>query len=368
MLGKDPLLLQPGASSGDARERHELYARRLRERFPGSELRVLTYAPPGQLEVKNENLRILGSASRHRATFVFDALRRLPALLSEGWRPDVVTTQTPWEEGVVGALLARRLGARFVPQVHFELFSPEWRREHWLNPWRAFVAKRTLRRAHRIRVVSSGIGEKIARECGIPPARIAVVPVGVRFPAAPPAARRRRSVLFVGHMYERKNMELWAEVARRVAAARSDAVFVIVGDGPKEAAFRRELEASALTARCEFLGRRPHGELPSIYASAGVFLLTSHYEGFGRVVLEAMLSELPVVSTRCWGPEDLLEDGRTGYLVERGNAQALADRVVHLLDDAGQAAAIGRAGREHARRHFSIEALADRLIDTWAAA
>ena len=364
VLGKDPQLLE----AGEPRERHLFYAQRLRARFPGSELRVLTYAPPGSPEVNSENLRILGSASKHRATFFFDVRRRLPVLLADGWRPDVVTTQTPWEEGVIGARLARRLGARFIPQVHFELFSSEWRREHWLNPWRAGVARRTLPEAHRVRVVSRGIGERIAAECGIAQAKIAVVPVGVRFAAAPRAGAGGKTVLFVGRLYEAKNLPLWVDAAARVARAEPAARFTIVGDGPGETDLRERVRAAGLTARFSFLGRKAHAELPPIYAAADVFLLSSNYEGFGRVVLEAMLAGLPVVSTRCSGPEDLVEDARTGYLVPRGDAAGLAVKVLDVLGHEEAARAMGEAGRRRAEALYGREALAERLIDLWAAA
>jgi glycosyltransferase involved in cell wall biosynthesis len=306
-------------------------------------------------------------------------LKRLPDVLASGWRPDVVTVQTPWEEGVVGWLIARWLGARFLPQLHFDLFSPEWAAEHWLNRWRRRVAKAMLRHADRVRVVSTLLRDKVVAECGVPRERVDVASVGVNFAPATgdkhdfkvhlaEGLEEHKIVLFVGRLCAQKNLALWVDVARLVAVHVPAVSFVIVGDGPDERMLRERVTAAGLVNRFVFTGRKGHGELPPIYAAADVFLLTSNYEGFGRVVLEALLSGVPVVSTACTGPEDLIEDGRSGYLLPCGDADGLARRVIELLADDARAVAFGTAGREMVADHFTLEVLTERMIDSWAAA
>jgi glycosyltransferase involved in cell wall biosynthesis len=93
--------------------------------------------------------------------------------------------------------------------------------------------------------------------------------------------------------------------------------------------------------------------------------LTSDYEGFGRVVLEAQLTGVPVVSTMCSGPEDLIVDRQTGRLLAKGDGAGLAAAVNELLGDPALAAEMGRRGRESAQAKFKLEVLTDRLIDVW---
>ncbi len=384
VFSKDPSLFNGASSShiGDARKRHVFYAARLQERYPNSEIRIVTYTPHnggGSYDQPNDGLRLYGTRSYHRATYLFGLVRRLPVVLADGWRPDVVTVQTPWEEGVVGCLVARWLGASFLPQLHFDLFSPEWAAEHWLNRWRRLVAKTMLRCADRIRVVSTLLRDKVVAECGVPRERVYVAPVGVNFDPATGDKRdfkarlavglaERKVVLFVGRLYAPKNLALWVDVARLVAARVPAVAFVIVGDGPDEHMLRERVTAAGLAERFVFAGRQNHEALPPLYAAADVFLLTSHYEGFGRVVLEALLSGVPVVSTACTGPEDLIEDGRNGYLLPCGDAEGLAGRVIELLEDDVRAVAFGTAGRKKVEEQFSLEALTDRMIDSWVAA
>jgi len=114
-----------------------------RRKYPGSEIRIITYtsvSQPIQTEQVSDGLRIYGTGSIHRATYLFGLLKRLPKVLAKGWRPDVVTVQTPWEEGSLGYIIARLLKAKYLPQLHFDLFSNDWKKEHWLNGWRKQVA------------------------------------------------------------------------------------------------------------------------------------------------------------------------------------------------------------------------------------
>ena len=97
-------------------------------------------------------------------------------------------------------------------------------------------------------------------------------------------------------------------------------------------------------------------ELARLYQGASLFVLSSDEEGLGIVILEAMASGLPVVSTRCGGPETAVVEGETGYLTPVGDARALADAMQHLLSHPELRQRLGRAGRQCVEERFSIEA------------
>ncbi len=82
----------------------------------------------------------------------------------------------------------------------------------------------------------------------------------------------------------------------------------------------------------EFHHQPPQDSLKQLYAQCDVWLCGSNREGFGLTVLEAMACRCPAVSTRAGGLMDIIEDGMNGYLVDVGNARALADRVLHVLN------------------------------------
>ncbi len=379
LIGKDSTLGDegPGVAS-DARARHVRYAELLRARHPASEIRCVYYRPASRGardEAPAEGLRLFPTGSRHRATFLLDLVPTLRRALAGGWRPQVISVQTPWEEGLVGLALARALGARFVPQLHFDLFSAEWLREHPLNPWRRQVARRVLGGAAAVRVVSAGLRDAVVRELGLPPERVCVVPVGVRFaPALGPAEAHKAAldrqlvghpvVLFVGRFHAAKNLQLWLDAAARIAVEVPAARFVLAGDGPEAARVRARAAELGLLEKTHFLGAVGHERLPAVYAAADVFMLSSDHEGFGRVIVEAGLAGVPTVATDCPGPRELLAAGG-GVLVPRGEAQALAAAVVALLRDDAARRHAGAAAQAHMAASFAMDALVARLVACW---
>jgi glycosyltransferase involved in cell wall biosynthesis len=88
-----------------------------------------------------------------------------------------------------------------------------------------------------------------------------------------------------------------------------------------------------LPPRTEFFHRPPQERIRKIYAAADIWLCASTTEGFALPPLEAMACRCPVVCTRCGGPEDFVEDGYNGFLVDVGDAAGMADRLVRLLRD-----------------------------------
>ncbi|MDQ6830246.1 MAG: glycosyltransferase family 4 protein [Gemmatimonadota bacterium] len=106
-------------------------------------------------------------------------------------------------------------------------------------------------------------------------------------------------------------------------------------------------------------------ELIALYQSASCLALSSDEEGLGIVILEAMASGLPVVATGCGGPDDVVIEDGTGYLVPVKDAAAMAERLAHVLSSAPLRARLGAAGRERAVREYSIAAAGRRFLDAY---
>lgn len=380
MLSKDPaLFFSEETAFNDSCERHVIYATALRCRYPGSEIRIITNVPrfkSKESEQSCDGLRIYSTDSIHRVTYLLGVLKRLPMVLDDGWRPDVVTVQTPWEEGSLGYLLARILKAKYVPQLHFDLFSKEWKKEHWLNPWRKQVASWLLRRGDTIRVVSNVQREKLIEGLGVTHEKIHVVPVGVNFQPVTgmksnfkrniaPTLENKKIVLFVGRFCAQKNLSLWVDVAEAVSRQMYDVVFVMAGNGPMFDKVRLFVKQKKIEERFYFLGHVEHKSLPQVYAAADVFLLTSDYEGLPRVILESYLSGIPVVSTDVGGVRDLVDTGSTGFLLSCGDSQGLADAVMRLLEDDRIRERFGNAGHKKIVTQFPFTELTEKLIDCW---
>lgn len=138
-------------------------------------------------------------------------------------------------------------------------------------------------------------------------------------------------IISCGRLTKQKNYPLLLKAVKLTSQER-DVRLVVMGDGE----LKSELESLALKMglanRVEFLGFRSN---PFKYlARAHVFVLSSSWEGFGNVIIEAMTCGVPVISTRCpAGPDEIIMDGKNGILVDVDNAEALSKAILRLLAD-----------------------------------
>lgn len=114
-----------------------------------------------------------------------------------------------------------------------------------------------------------------------------------------------------------------------------------------------------------YQGALSKAELARLYRNASFFVLSSNEEGLGIVLLEAMASGIPVISTRCGGPESIVKDGVNGFLVPVGDEVALAGKMQNLLQNPKAASIMGNWARCYAKEHFSLDAAAQLYLNVY---
>lgn len=219
--------------------------------------------------------------------------------------------------------LARRLAARFCRQV---VVLTKRDRSRWLEALR-------------------------------PRSEVVCVPNPIPFalPAAP-AQRAQKTVLAMGRLVPAKGFDVLLRAWKQVATAQPQWQLVIHGEGD---------ERPALSALIQQLGLEGKASLPGIchdpvqtYGQASVFCLSSRYEGFGLVLIEAMAFGLPIVSTDCeTGPRELLDPGQDALVVATDDADALAKALLAVIRQPELAARLGASGRQKAS-DFALERIA----------
>jgi glycosyltransferase involved in cell wall biosynthesis len=174
----------------------------------------------------------------------------------------------------------------------------------------------------------------------------------------------------VGMLLPWKGHEVFLKAAKAVVARVPNAHAFIVGAAPTaDKVYERRLRALAhdlgIGDRVTFTGYR--ADIPDILTVLDVVIHASiQSEPFGRVITEAMAMKRPVVATKAGGPTEIIEDGRTGFLVPPGDHEAMADRIVALLEDRALAERVGDAGSREVARRFSADAhalLAQRVYE-----
>jgi glycosyltransferase involved in cell wall biosynthesis len=203
-----------------------------------------------------------------------------------------------------------------------------------------------------------------------------VIPCGVdpqAFSQARPGEAPARC-LAVGRFVEKKAPHLLMLVMSRVLRAVPEARLTMVGSGPLLGPCRQLASALGIAHAIEFVGPLGHDAVAGWMREARAFLQHSitaadgDREGTPVSVMEALMAGLPVVATRHTGIAETVVDGRTGFLVDELDVAGMADRVVRLLQDPAEAAALGTAARAFALEHCAEAESLARLRNVLAAA
>ena len=223
---------------------------------------------------------------------------------------------------------------------------------------------------HHVIAVSSSIRTFLCRQEGVSSQKISVIYNAVdlqRFsPDKDPKAQARLRqklglpedaliVGGVGRLHYQKNYPLFLEVAAEVCARLPQAFFVIAGEGPDWAALEDLSRKLGVASRVRFLGFVK--EMPELYQSLDLLLLTSHFEGTPLTVLEAMAMGLPVVASQVDGVAEVLADREDGLLVPPGRGDLFVEGICQVLQDRSLWRQLSRAGREKAQQRYSAEAM-----------
>jgi phosphatidylinositol alpha-1,6-mannosyltransferase len=214
------------------------------------------------------------------------------------------------------------------------------------------------------------------RTGGAPDAR--VIPLGVNPLALPDAASSMQIgsmlgvadatpvILTAGRLVRRKGVAWF--VRNVLPLLRADAIYVVIGEGPEQAAIVRAAEEAGVASRVRLLGRVPDGVLAAAYARADVFVMPNvpvpgDMEGFGLVALEAAASGLPVVAAALEGITEAVRHGRNGLLVPPQDARAFVDQIECLLRLSPiQLQAMGARFATHTREHYGWDSTARQYV------
>jgi glycosyltransferase involved in cell wall biosynthesis len=271
-------------------------------------------------------------------------------------------------------LLSRVTGVKTIVHLHVGF-------EEWISP----LAKWAIRRADGMVGVSRATAESMLT-AGLPPRRVYHVSnaldlessrwnpntdgSGVRAELgiaadAPVIGVVSRLFVWKGHTY-------LVNAMRKVADAVPEARLVIVGDDdlrahPNGTSYRAELEAlvDRLGLREQVIFQPFRTDIPAVMAAFDVFAMPSWDEPFGMVYLEAMALKKPVVAWAFGGPLEIVVDGETGYLPERGDMDGLAEALLWLVRDPDLRKRMGEAGRRRAEQQFNPRRMCRDMVEVY---
>jgi glycosyltransferase involved in cell wall biosynthesis len=220
-----------------------------------------------------------------------------------------------------------------------------------------------LRRASRIVIPSESLRD-LAVEWGVPTERIEVLPNPVEAPdaLADRAELRARhgldgpTLVFAGRLSIQKAVDVALDALTRLP----DAKLLLAGDGPDAQKLRERAHELGLDGRARFLGPQPRATVFELLRAADAVVLSSKWENFPHVLVEALAVGTPVVATATGGVTEIVRDGENGLLVPPDNPAALADAIRRYLDDARLQERL-RAAAPGSVERFSRGRIYDRL-------
>lgn len=291
--------------------------------------------------------------------FAFPNVRSIKSDL-EAFAPDIIHIATPFNMGLCGLYLSKKLKIPSVGSYHTNfdhylkfynlslLSSSLWKYMKWFHKplKKIFVPSyETIRQLKR-----RGFRNTV------------LCPAGVDCTLFHPAydhdsARkkhalsRRFTLSFVGRLAPEKDLHTLMNIASSIPAELNDQIdWLIVGDGP----MKEELEAKA-PENMKFTGYLTGKDLAEVYSISDVFVFPSPTETFGMVVLEALASGTPAVTANSGGVKNIIKTGKTGFTCEPGNATAFMEAIVHLLKN------------DRLRKKFRADARLYALGQSWEA-
>ncbi len=338
-----------------------------RDDGPEGDLHDVTRSLGVRLEIEPLLIRPISPLVDARA---FLKLRRF---MKEG-AFDIVHTHSS-KAGILGRLAARSAGIPVVVHTLHSLVFHEYEKA-WKNSLYIVLKKICAPGTHSfISVNQKTMDGALARGIGSPEKHIKIFSgmdlapfLDVSKTLSPAEAKRQAGIpheaLVVGkiaRLFPLKGHDLFMEAAAKVAAARPDAHFLLVGGG----ILRESLEAQArelgILDRVHFAGLVRPEQVPALIQAMDVVVHTSLREGIARVIPQAGAVGKPVVTFAMDGAPEVIRDGVSGYLAPPRDTSMLAQRVVELLGSESDRIRMGREGQLFAKENYSAELMVDRI-------
>jgi len=331
----------------------------------GLECRILSLNDKAELKRLNVAGRdiVFTGSERAKGSFLASALKSARRAASKGKKaPKLVVAGHPNLAPVVRAMRVITPRMKAIVCTHgVEVWQPMTR-----------MRRSALGKADVVLAPSKYTADHVAADQGVAGEKIKVLPwaldpqfealaVGATKGAAPAKFPQGQVVLTVGRWRkdERyKGMDTLITALPRLLPRYPELQLVAVGEGDDRAWLEDLAEETGVERHVHFLSGLSYAELAACYGHCEVFALPSSGEGFGLVYLEAMACGKPVIGGAHGGAPEVIDDGKTGYLVPHGDAAQLATALETLLADAGLREEMGRRGKQRVENEFRFSVFA----------
>jgi glycosyltransferase involved in cell wall biosynthesis len=218
------------------------------------------------------------------------------------------------------------------------------------------LEKEVYDRASLVLTFSNWARESMIGDFHLPASKVRVLKPGVNFQILEESSKNydEPKILFVGRDFERKGGPTLLEAFRKVRREVKKASLIVVGSNPN-------IDDRGVVVK-GLIPRERESELRQLYGEASVFVLPSLFEPFGLVFLEAMAYKLPCIGTNICAMPEIIGDGECGFVVDPGNSEQLAKRLIELLTDGKVMREMGEKGYQKVKAEYTWDKAAREIV------
>ncbi len=357
----------------------------------GLKIHIIT---PGDSKIPK--IEINKSFTVHRVPFPYNinVLKKLFNLKSNE-NLDIIHSHAT--RGISTVFMKKKLATPIIGQIHGTTYSLKERSDEgnfltrkdrirtMAQVWTAIFRQKSMwSRLDRIFAVSKSISRSLIKYYSIDPNKIRVLYNAVdpnRFmPQNRNTIRKLRNqlllgddpiILFVGSFRPIKGIHILLTAMKRILSKNPNVKLILIGGLPQfmqsQSSYYMYLRQCTINLRISdsvrFLNKVPHSKLPTFYSMADLVIMPSLYESFGKVAVEAMACETPVIASKVGGLPEIIDNGIDGVLINVGSAEMLSMIVNKLLDNYNEAKKMGQRGRVKVLTKFTWEKIAERSLE-----
>jgi glycosyltransferase involved in cell wall biosynthesis len=271
---------------------------------------------------------------------------------------DVILAQSPLLEGFLGVFLKMFFGKELIVEVH-----GDWKEGPFLSKKRKFaffqkrivplLAKLSLKRADKVRAISNFTKSEAEEISGKKPYFIFPTFTDIDIFLEEKDVSFENFVLFVGVLSPLKNVNGLIESFSKITKEFPDFKLVVVGEGKEREKLQFLAWNLGLEKKVEFKGKLSLNKTKDLMKKCYCLVLPSFSEGLGRVLMEAMALEKPVIGSKVGGIPDLIKDKENGFLIQPDNSSQLGEKLGILLGNRELAVKMGKKGKVFVQNNFS---------------
>lgn len=273
---------------------------------------------------------------------------------------DVIISPDPFGRAWVSMLLAFVFSKKFLLSVYGgNIFDLYWKRLSIFNRIYSWIGRIVFWYADAIQtdgletldVLTKRYGKKVFWKPMVPANSNELVAID----RTVPTQSLKPKILYVGRLIRQKNIPLLVKVIKEVNGSGElgkNAEFVVVGDGPEKHLLK--------DVNIKHYLQQSRSEIVERFKEADMLVITSHFEGFARVMMEAALAGIPVVTTKVSGVSGLIIDDVSGFVLEQGNEKGFIEAVMMLIENVNKRVIMGQKAREIAKVNLSVAMMTEK--------